>query len=125
MKNIGSNRSFGIVFFVVFLLISVWPLFNEQSLRTWSLVVSLIFLVLGLLNSKLLSPINLVWTKFGNLLGRIIAPFVLGIVYFVILTPVGLFVRLIGKDLLKTKHSRNNSYWIKRKENIGPMKRQF
>ena len=125
MEKIGSNRSFGIVFFIVFLLISIWPLLDEQSLRIWSLVVSSIFLVLGLLNSKLLTPLNLVWIKFGELLGRIIAPIAMGIVYFVIMTPIGLFMRLGGKDFLKTKPSKNNSYWIKRKKNIESMKRQF
>ena len=125
MEKISSNRSFGLVFFVVFLLVGIWPLFGEQSLRIWSLVVSLIFLVLGILNSKLLTPLNLVWTKFGELLGRIIAPIAMGVVYFVIITPIGLFMRLIGKDLLRTKSSKNNSYWIKREKNIGSMKRQF
>ena len=125
MTKISSNRSFGIVFFIVFFLISIWPLLDEQSLRIWSLVVSSIFLVLGLLNSKLLTPLNLVWTKFGELLGKIISPIVMGIVYFAIITPMGIFMRLIRKDLLKTKLTNNNSYWIKRKKNIGPMKKQF
>ena len=125
MKKISSNRSLGLVFFIVFLIISIWPLFDEQSLRIWSLIVSLIFLILGLLNSKLLTPLNLLWTKFGNLLGRIIAPIVMLIIYFVILTPIGLFMRLIGKDLLNTKFTNNKTYWIKREKNIGSMKRQF
>ena len=125
MSKINSNRDFGIVFFLVFLLISFWPFIEGQSLRIWALTVSLIFLVLGLLNSKLLSPFNLIWVKFGELLGRIIAPIVMAIVYFVIMTPIGLFMRLGGKDFLKTKPSKNNSYWIKRKKNIGSMKRQF
>ena len=125
MKKISSNRSLGFVFFIVFLIISIWPLFDEQSLRIWPLIVSLIFLVLGLLNSKLLTPLNLIWTKFGNLLGRIIAPIVMFIIYFVILTPIGLFMRLIGKDLLNTKFTNNKTYWIKREKNIGSMKRQF
>ena len=101
MKKISSNRSFGLVFFIVFLLVGIWPLFGEQSLRIWSIVVSLIFLILGTFNSKLLTPLNLVWVKFGELLGRIIAPLVMGVVYFVIITPIGLFMRLIRKDLLK------------------------
>ena len=125
MKKISSNRSFGLVFFIVFLLIGIWPLFDEQSLRIWSLAVSLFFLVLGIFNSKLLTPLNLVWVKFGELLGRIIAPLVMGVVYFVIITPIGLFMRLIRKDLLKIKFLNNNSYWIKRSKNIGSMKKQF
>ena len=125
MNKVNSNRGFGIVFFVVFLLISFWPSIEGQSLRIWALTVSLIFLVLGLLNSKLLSPFNLIWVKFGEVLGRIIAPIAMSVVYFIIITPIGLFMRLIGKDLLRTKFSKNNSYWIKREKNIGSMKRQF
>ena len=125
MSKVNSNRGFGIVFFVVFLLISFWPSIEGQSLRIWALTVSLIFLVLGLLNSKILSPFNLIWVKFGEVLGRIIAPIAMGVVYFIIITPIGLFMRLIGKDLLRTKFSKNNSYWIKREKNIGSMKRQF
>ena len=125
MEKISSNRSFGLVFFIVFLLISIWPLFGGQSLRIWSLVVSLIFLFLGLLNSKLLSQLNLIWTKFGNFLGKIIAPIIMGVIYFLVLTPIGLLMRFGGKDLLKLKFSKNKSYWIKRKNNIGTMKKQF
>ena len=125
MRKINANRSFGIVFFIVFLIISFWPTIEGQSLRFWSLAIALIFLVFGLLNSKLLSPFNLIWIKFGEALGRIIAPIAMGIVYFIIITPIGLFMRLIGKDLLRTKFSKNNSYWIKREKNIGSMKRQF
>tara|TARA_Y100000590_G_scaffold462635_1_gene627292 strand:- start:1169 stop:1468 length:300 start_codon:yes stop_codon:yes gene_type:complete len=97
----------------------------DGSLRIWPIPISFIFLVLGLLNSKLLSPLNLVWVKFGEFLGRIIAPIVMAIIYFVIVTPIGLFMRLIGKDLLNIKFLKNNSYWIKREKNIGSMKRQF
>ena len=125
MRKINANRGFGIVFFIVFLIISFWPSIEGQSLRIWSLAVALIFLVLGLLNSKILSPFNLIWVKFGEALGRIIAPIAMGIVYFIIITPIGLFMRLIGKDLLRTKFSKNKSYWIKREKNIGSMKRQF
>ena len=125
MKKVNSNRSFGIVFFIVFLIISFWPTIEGQSLRFWSLAIALIFLVFGLLNSKLLSPFNLIWIKFGEALGRIIAPIAMSIVYFIIITPIGFFMRLIGKDLLRTKFSKNNSYWIKREKNIGSMKRQF
>jgi len=125
MEKISSNKSFGLVFFIVFLLISIWPLFGGQPLRIWSLVVSLIFLFLGLLNSKLLSQLNLIWTKFGNFLAKIIVPIIMGVIYFLVLTPIGLLMRLGGKDLLKLKFSKNKSYWIKRKNNIGTMKKQF
>jgi len=125
MEKISSNKSFGILFCIVFVLIAVWPVMHEGSLRIWPIPISFIFLVLGLLNSKLLSPLNLVWVKFGELLGKIVAPIVMAIVYFVIITPIGLFMRLAGKDLLNTKFSKDNSYWIKREKNIGSMKRQF
>tara|TARA_B110000196_G_C20620319_1_gene419242 strand:+ start:76 stop:453 length:378 start_codon:yes stop_codon:yes gene_type:complete len=125
MEKISSNRSFGIVFFVFFLLVSLWPLLNDNPIRIWSLVVAIIFLILGLLNSKFLTPLNRSWLKFGELLGRVVSPLVMGLVYFVILTPIGLFMRLIRKDLLGTKFSKKNSYWIKRDKNIGTMKRQF
>ena len=125
MEKISSNRSFGVLFCIVFAIIAVWPIMNDGSLRIWPIPISFIFLVLGLLNSKLLSPLNLVWVKFGEFLGRIIAPIIMAIIYFAIVTPIGLFMRLIGKDLLNIKFLKNNSYWIKREKNIGSMKRQF
>ena len=119
MEKISSNRSFGVLFCIVFALIAAWPVMQDGQVRIWPIPISFIFLVLGLLNSKLLSPLNLAWIKFGELLGRIIAPIVMAIVYFLIITPIGLFMRLIGKDLLNTKFSKDNSYWIKRQKNIG------
>ena len=125
MEKISSNRSFGILFCIVFALISVWPIIDGGSLRVWSISISVIFLILGLLNSQLLKPLNFIWIKFGELLGKIFAPIVMAIIYFVIITPIGLVMRLVGKDLLNTKFLKNNSYWIKREKNIGSMKRQF
>ena len=125
MDKISSNRSFGILFCIVFAIIAVWPIFNDGALRIWPIPISLIFLILGLFKSKLLNPLNIVWVKFGELLGRIIAPLVMAIIYFIIVTPIGLFMRLIGKDLLNIKFTKNSSYWIKRKKNISSMKRQF
>ncbi len=125
MTKISSNKSFGILFFIVFVLISIWPVIQGGSLRIWPIPIALLFLILGLINSKLLNPLNIVWVKFGELLGRIIAPIVMSIIYFLIVTPTGLFMRLIGKDLLKIKFSNRQSYWTKREKNIGPMKRQF
>ncbi len=125
-KISSSNRSFGLVFFILFFIIAFWNFRgNLNEIRVFSLFVSVIFLVLGLLNSKLLQPLNIIWTKFGELLGKIIAPIVMGIIYFFIVTPIGIFMRLIGKDLLKIKFIKINSYWIKRVKNIGSMKRQF
>ena len=125
MDKISSNRSFGILFSIVFAIISFWPIISGDPLRLWSIPISVIFLVLGLLNSKLLNPLNIVWVKFGELLGRIIAPIVMALIYFIIVTPIGLFMRLIGKDLLNLKFSKANTYWIKREKKIGSMKKQF
>jgi predicted membrane metal-binding protein len=124
MKN-SSNKSFGILFFIVFLIIGLWPLYHSNPIRLWSVIVAVIFLILGLLNSKILSPFNKVWVKFGELLGKIIAPIIMFIVFFVILTPLSLVVRIFKKDLLKVEYSKEKSYWIKREKNIGTMKKQF
>ena len=125
IKKKSPNRSFGLLFFVVFFLIGIWPLFKENDYRLWSLIISIIFLILGLLNSKLLKPLNNLWIKFGEILGKIIAPIVMMIVFFIVLTPLSFIVRLLGKDLLKLKFIKKNSYWINRKKNIGSMKKQF
>ena len=125
MDKISSNRSFGILFSILFAIIAFWPIINGNPLRLWSIPISVIFLVLGLLNSKLLNPLNIVWVKFGELLGRIIAPIVMAIIYFIIVTPIGLFMRLIGKDLLNIKFSKANTYWIKREKKVSSMKKQF
>ena len=125
MEKISSNRSFGILFSIVFAAIAFWPLLNLGEIRVWSVIVSSIFLLLGLINSKLLYPLNFIWVKFGEFIGKIVAPLVMALIFFIILTPIGLFLRLIGKDLLNIKFSQNSSYWIKREKNLGPMKRQF
>ena len=121
----SSNRSFGILFFIVFLGIGLWPLKNNNDPNYIFLGLSSIFLILGIINSKLLNPLNKVWVKFGEILGMIIAPIVMGLVYFIILTPISLLVRLFGKDLLKLKKNKNSTYWIKREKNIGNMDKQF
>ena len=123
--KISSNRSFGIVFFVVFLIIAFYPLINEESIRIWSLVISLIFLFLGLMNSKLLTPLNKVWFKFGLFLGKIVSPLVMGIVFFLVVTPIGLLMKLLGKDLLNLKKKNVETYWIEKTEPKSKMKNQF
>ena len=126
MKSQSSNKSFGLLFFVFFLILALWPLKNGNSLNLFFITISGIFLILGLINSKLLSPLNKLWIKFGEILGMIIAPIVMTLVYFVILTPVSLAVRILGKDLLGLKFLKEKeSYWIKRKKNLGSMKKQF
>ena len=124
--KISSNRSFGIVFFFVFLIISLWPLINENPLRVWSIFVAIIFLILGLMNSKLLAPLNILWFKFGMLLGYIVSPIVMGFVFFVVITPTGLIMKIIGKDLLNNKYNNKiKSYWINRGKLKSTMKQQF
>ena len=123
--KIGSNRSFGIVFFVVFLIIATYPLINGDELKLWSLIISIVFLFLGLVNSKILNPLNKLWFKFGIFLGKIISPLVMGIIFFLIVTPIGLLMRLLNKDLLNLKFNNNNTYWIKKTEPKSKMKNQF
>ena len=124
--KISSNRSFGLVFFVVFLIVALWPLKNAEDIRLWSLVLSIIFFILGVLNSKLLTPLNKLWFKFGIFLGSIVSPIIMGIVYFLVVTPIGLFMRLLGKDLLKTNKAKSTStYWVKRDKKHSTMKKQF
>ena len=123
--KIGSNRSFGIVFFIVFLIISLYPLTNSQDIRLWSLFISLAFLFLGLINSKILNPLNKLWFKLGIFLGKIISPFIMGIIFFLMVTPTGFIMRILGKDLLNLKYNHNKSYWIEKNEPKSKMKNQF
>ena len=123
--KISSNRSFGIVFFVVFIIVSIYPLTNDQDIRLWSLIVSLIFLILGLLNSKLLKPLNWLWFKFGLLLGGIVSPLIMGIIFFSVVTPIGLIMKILRKDLLNLNFNNNRSYWIEKNEPKSKMKNQF
>ena len=124
--KISSNRSFGLLFFIVFLIVALWPLKYEEDIRLWSLVLSIIFFILGILNSQLLTPLNKLWFTFGMFLGLIVSPIVMGIVYFLVVTPIGIFMRLLGKDLLKTSKAKNAStYWIKRINKQSTMKKQF
>jgi hypothetical protein len=124
--KINSNRSFGIVFFFVFLIVSLWPLINENPVRVWFSYIAIIFLILGLMNSNLLTPLNVLWFKFGKLLGSIVAPIVMGIVFFIVITPTGFIMRIFGKDLLNKKYNnKSKSYWINREKSKGTMKQQF
>jgi len=123
--KIPTNRNFGIVFFIVFLLIGLWPLINKEDPRYWSLIISFIFLILGLLNSRILNPLNYLWYKFGIFLGNIISPIVMGIIFFLIVTPIGIIMRFLKKDILNLRKSSKKSYWIKRKDSKTSMKKQF
>ena len=123
--KIGSNRGFGVVFFIVFFSISVYPLLKDGNIRSWSLIISIIFLFLGLLNSNLLSPLNILWFKFGLLLGKIVSPLIMGLIFFLVVTPIGIFMRLLKKDLLNLKFSKINTYWINKSDPKSKMKNQF
>ena len=123
--KIGSNRGFGIVFFIVFLLIAIYPLLKGSDLRIWSLIISFIFLVLGLTKSNLLTPLNKLWFKFGLFLGKIISPLIMGFIFFVVVTPIGIIMRLLRKDLLNLKYNKKKSYWIEKTGPKSKMKNQF
>jgi len=123
--KISSNRSFGIVFFIVFLIIAIYPIFKSEDVRLWSLVISIIFLILGLINSNFLAPLNKLWFKFGIFLGKIISPIIMGIIFFLVVTPIGFIMRLSGKDLLNLKYNKNKSYWIEKTGPKSKMKNQF
>ena len=123
--KVGSNKSFGIVFCIFFLIVSLYPLTNDKSFILWSLILSCIFLILGLLNSTVLTPLNILWFKFGILLGRFVSPIVMGLVFFLVVTPTGMIMRLFKKDLLKLKKNNLNTYWINRPNSKSDMKNQF
>ena len=123
--KIASNRSFGFVFFIVFLIIATYPLVNNGELKIWSLSISLLFLILGLLNSKILTPLNKTWFKFGILLGSFVSPIVMSIVFFAIVTPTSLIMKVLGKNLLNLKRNNKKTYWIERSEIKSKMKNQF
>ena len=123
--KISSNRSFGIVFFVIFLLISVYPLLYNENIRIWSLIISITFLFLGIINSRILTPFNHIWFKFGLVLGRFISPLIMGLVFFLVVTPIGLLMRVFKKDLLNLRFDKTDTYWINKQEPKSKMKDQF
>jgi hypothetical protein len=123
--KLSSNRSFGIVFFILFLIISLFPILKSGEIKTWSLVVAFIFLMLGLLNSKILNPLNKLWFKFGFFLGKIISPIIMLMIFFFVVTPIGLIMRLFKKDILSLKYNNKKSYWIDNNGQKSKMKNQF
>ena len=124
-KKNKSNKSFGIIFFIVFLIIGLWPLINGEDVRIWSILVSLPFLILGILNSRILSPLSYVWIKLGIIMGKFISPIIMAIIFYLLISPFGIVMRIFGKDLLMKKYSKKSSYWIKREKKMNPMKMQF
>jgi hypothetical protein len=123
--KISSNRNFGVVFAIFFFIVSMFPLFKDEDIRIWAVIVAIIFLILGLLNSSVLSPLNKIWFKFGILLGSFVSPIVMGIVFFVIVTPTSLIMRVLGKNLLNLKKGNKKTYWIERSKIESKMKNQF
>tara|TARA_B110000259_G_scaffold128700_1_gene145324 strand:- start:56 stop:445 length:390 start_codon:yes stop_codon:yes gene_type:complete len=123
--KINSNRSFGIVFFLVFLIFSIYPVSKSENIIVWSLILSIIFLILGLFNSSILTPFNKLWFKFGIFLGKIVSPIVMGLVFFLVVTPTGLLLRFLGKDVLNLKKNKKNTYWIEKNGPKSIMKNQF
>ena len=123
--KISSNRSFGIVFFIVFLLIAIYPFLEGNDLRIWSLLISFVFLIFGLINSKILTPLNKIWFKFGLFLGKIISPLIMGFIFFIVVTPIGIIMRLLRKDLLNLKYNQKKTYWIDKTGPKSKMKNQF
>jgi len=125
-ENEPSKESFGVVFAMVFLLIGLYPLMSGLGVRMWALIVVLLLLLSAYFVPKVLSIPNKLWFKFGMMLGNIIAPLIMAFVYFFTVLPIGLIMRLLGKDLLMQKIDKNlKSYWIERKEPVGSMKNQF
>ena len=120
-----SNRSFGLVFFIFFIIIAIYPVFNGNEIKIYFVIISLIFLVLGLINSAILSPLNKIWLKFGLLLGKIVSPIVMGIIFFLVVSPIGILMRILGKDILNLSYNKKKSYWIKRYSSKSKMKNQF
>ena len=123
--NKSSNKSFGIVFFLFFLIVSLFPLFKNENIRVWSLIIAIIFLILGLLNSKFLTPLNKIWFKFGILLGSFVSPIVMSIVFFAIVTPTSIIMRVLGKNLLNLKKGNKKTHWVERSKIKSKMKNQF
>tara|TARA_Y100000992_G_scaffold292036_1_gene249088 strand:- start:929 stop:1300 length:372 start_codon:yes stop_codon:yes gene_type:complete len=122
----STNKSFGIVFFIVFIIIGFYPfLIKGESVRYWSVTVSFIFLILGLTNSKVLSPLNKLWFKFGLFLGRIFSPIIMSFIFFFVVTPIAILMKLLKKDLLNLKFNNNDTYWIEKDEPKSKMKNQF
>ena len=123
--KINSNRSFGIVFFIFFLIISLYPLIYDQNIRIWSLIFSIIFLLLGLFNAKILTPLNKIWFKFGIFLGRFISPIIMGVIFFIVVTPISIIMKVLRKEILNLKFNNDKSYWIKKTGTTSKMKNQF
>jgi energy-coupling factor transporter transmembrane protein EcfT len=129
MKNLinikrKDNITFGILFFVFFLIIGLYPLKSDGAIRIWPVFFSLVFLIITIIRPNLFTFLNKLWIKFGILLGRIISPIVMGLVFFFVVTPIGVLVRILKKDVMGLKRGAS-SYWINREDKVQTMKKQF
>jgi hypothetical protein len=124
--NIKSkdNIIFGILFFIFFLIIGTYPLKSGVAIRVWSVVLSLVFLIITIIKPNLFTPLNKLWIQFGILLGKMISPIVMGLVFFFVVTPTGILVRILKKDVMGLKRGAS-SYWIDREDKVQSMKKQF
>lgn len=121
-----NNRSFGILFFIIFLIISIYLNNFDNTLTLLSLLLSFIFLVLGILNSKILGPMKKIWIKLGDILGLIISPIVMLFIYFSVIFLTGIILKILRKDILNLKiYSNQDSYWINRNQTNQSMDNQF
>ena len=121
----SSEKSFGIIFSVLFFIVGIWQISNFSEIQIWPFIISIIFLALAFFQPNLLKPLNHTWIKLGEILGKLIAPLVMALVFFVVLTPTSLLVRIFGKDLLRLKFSKKDTYWLKRSKNVTTMDKQF
>ena len=129
MKNLfnikrKNNITFGILFFIFFLILGLYPLISSKPIRVWSVALSLVFLIITIIRPNLFTFLNKLWIKFGVLLGKIISPIVMGLVFFFVVTPIGIFVKILKKDVMGLKREAS-SYWITREDKIQSMKKQF
>ena len=121
----NSGKSFGILFFIIFFIIGIWPLINSENLRLWSIALSFLFLISALINASFLNPLNKIWIKFGLFLGSIISPIIMSIIFFFVVTPISFVMKVLGKDILNLKRNNNNTYWIDKSGPKSKMKNQF
>tara|TARA_B100000780_G_scaffold148621_1_gene103877 strand:- start:2461 stop:2844 length:384 start_codon:yes stop_codon:yes gene_type:complete len=125
LTNKTTNKNFGVIFSIFFLILSIYQFLNEGFINLWFLFISFIFLILGLTNSSILSPLNKLWFIFGVYLGKFVSPVVMGIVFFLIVTPISFTMKILGKDILTLKRTKKKSYWIEKNSTTSKMKNQF
>jgi hypothetical protein len=119
-----DNITFGILFFILFLIIGLWPLISSGAIRIWSIILSLIFLIITIIKPNLFTFLNKLWVKFGIILGKIISPIIMSLIFFFVVTPIGMLVKILRKDVMGLKRGKS-SYWINREDKLQSMKKQF